>query len=286
MRVTIVGIDGLDYDIVEEMDLRYLKQQFYTKLSIPDECYIKISSTGERTPWTPLCWMAIITGRTPQEELIPEREEIYKNKLIESLRWKLGPYLSRIKGKRKFLRKLGFINSRRRGEKFHTSDGPISRKINTIFNLVDRSINFNIPTYSETFRLKPKKKIDGKELLGYMNKESDLMKEYTLSVLNRKADYDLFMTYTRILDGYGHQSFRTEIFYNHYRMMDLFMKEVSEKIDEALLIISDHGFQKLEYTKSGGKHSDEAYFSSNTQITTKIDSLLDVYNVVHSLINQ
>ena len=39
MRVTIIGIDGLDYNIVGAMELKNLEQEHCGKLTIPKECY-------------------------------------------------------------------------------------------------------------------------------------------------------------------------------------------------------------------------------------------------------
>ena len=43
--------------------------------------------------------------------------------------------------------------------------------------------------------------------------------------------------------------------------MDLFVHEIEQQVDGLLLICSDHGFQKLEGAKTGGRHSDHAFYS-------------------------
>jgi len=277
VKVTIIGIDGLEYEIVEELDLRNLKQKQYGRLSIPDECYRELTS-GDRSPWTPLCWMTILTGTLPPEEYRQTKARSYKNPLIEGLKRSIGGYLGFIKGKREVLKKLGIKQAQMGGKLVRKA---MTRNMHTIFDLSDRSMDFNVPTYSESFSLKPLDKMkEERELLKFVDEEDELMKRYVLSVVGRKADYDLFMAYTRILDHYGHQMFRTEAFYHRYRMMDLFIRELSPKVEGLLLLVSDHGFTELEGTKHGGKHSDFAFYSTNMRVDTPMKSLLDVYPLV------
>jgi hypothetical protein len=277
MKVTILGIDGLDYDVVEDLNLRHLKQEIYGKLTIPPECYRELAS-GVMTPWTPLCWMSILTGEIPPSHLSTPRSIRYDNKLLESLRWRLGKHLGFIRRKRKIIERMGFKDGT---EKRLLKEQIDVRNTSSIFDLTAETIDFHVPTYSETFRLKPKKKIsDRRELLPFVDEEFELMKKFMLSVIGRRADYDLFMVYTRVLDNYGHQMFRTEQYNYRYRLMDLFVREVSDKVGGLLLIVSDHGFEELENTVYGGKHSDFAFYSINKDLGTPMNSILDVYGLV------
>ena len=62
--------------------------------------------------------------------------------------------------------------------------------------------------------------------------------------------------------------------------MDLFIHEIKQKVDGLLIICSDHGFRRLEGTKTGGRHSDHAFYSLSQGMDVKMDSLLDVYPLV------
>ena len=106
LRVTIIGIDGLDYDVVEAMELKNLQQRIHGKLGIPIECYREVGK-GVHSPWTPLCWMSIITGQIPPEKFRQERKKVYSNEIIDWSRRNFGKYLGFIRGKRKFLMKSG-----------------------------------------------------------------------------------------------------------------------------------------------------------------------------------
>ncbi|KON29267.1 hypothetical protein AC482_06960 [miscellaneous Crenarchaeota group-15 archaeon DG-45] len=277
MRVTIIGIDGLDHDVVEELDLRNLKQRVHGRLAIPDECYREIAS-GDRSPWTPLCWMTILTGALPPEEYRQARARSYRNPLVEGLKRRLGRSLAFMQGKRNLLQKVGIRQARMGGR---LSRGAVSKGMNTIFDLAERSMDFNVPTYSDTFSLKPLHDAhEERELLRFVDEEHELMERFVLSVLGRGAEYDLLMAYTRVLDHFGHQMYRTEAFYHRYRMMDLFIHELAPKVEGLLLIVSDHGFTGLEGTAHGGKHSDHATYSMNLPMDTPMNSLLDVYPLV------
>ncbi|MCW3991708.1 MAG: alkaline phosphatase family protein [Candidatus Bathyarchaeota archaeon] len=277
MRVTIIGIDGLDHGIIEELDLRNLKQRLHGRLTIPDECYRGLAS-GDRSPWTPLCWMTILTGTLPPEEYRQTRARSYKNPIVEGLKRRFGGALGFIRGKREFLQKIGISQARMGGL---LSRGAVSRSMSTIFDLTEKSIDFNVPTYSDAFSLKPLHGArEEKELLRFVDEEHELMERFVFSVMGRGAEYDLLMAYTRILDHYGHQMYRTEAFYHRYRMMDLFIHELASKVEGLLLIVSDHGFTELEDTTYGGRHSDHASYSMNLPMDTPMNSLLDVYPLV------
>ena len=106
------------------------------------------------------------------------------------------------------------------------------------------------------------------------------MKLYTRSVLRGRADYDLFMAYTRVLDSYGHQIYRTKAYYHRYELMDLFIRDIARDVEGLLLIVSDHGFRQLEGTKLGGEHSDHAFYSSNMSLDKSMNAITDVYDLV------
>jgi hypothetical protein len=277
LRVTIIGIDGLDYDIVEEMDLKNLKQTVYGKLTIPRECYREISK-DVFSPWTPLCWMSIITGKVPSEEYHQARRRVYSNSLLEFFRRKIGKYLRFWGGKRKILMKTGFKLS-----KYEMVETPYIRSMDTIFDLAKEVIEINIPSYSKDYTLRPfGEEREGVEHLKLFDKEDAYIKNYIKSVLRSNRDYDLFMSYMRAIDHYGHQKFGTKDLFNRYKLMDFFINEIKDSVEGLLLICSDHGFQQLEGTRTGGRHSDYAFYSINIDLGCKMDSLMDIYSCVEN----
>lgn len=275
MRVTIIGIDGLDYDVVEALELRNLQQEVCGKLSIPRECFREIGK-GVYSPWTPLCWMSIVTGQVPPEELRQEKKKVYSNEGLDWVRRNFGKHLGFMRGKRKVLMRYGVELS-----KYKMVETPFIRDMDTIFDLAEKSIDFNIPSYSEGYTLRPfGTEAEGLEHLELFDREDKLVKKFVRSILNRDSDYDLFMAYMRAIDHYGHQKFGTRDFFNRYKLMDVFIHEIKQKVDGLLLICSDHGFQQLEGTKTGGRHSDYAFYSLSHDVDVKMDSLLDLYPLV------
>jgi hypothetical protein len=279
LRVTIIGIDGLDYNIVDALKLGNLQQKKYGKLTIPIECYREIGK-GVFSPWTPLCWMSIITGQIPPEEFRQEKKRVYSNEIIDWARRNFGKYLGFIKGKRKILMKSGVKLS-----KYKMVETPYIRNMKTIFDFSEKVIDFNIPSYSEGYTLRPfGKEAEGLEHLRLFDREDKLVKKYIKSVLWRRPEYDIFMSYLRAIDHYGHQKFLTKDYFNRYRLMDFFIHEIKEKIDGMLLICSDHGFERLEGTRTGGKHSDYAFYSLNIETDVEMNSLLDIYPLVERVL--
>lgn len=274
MKITVLGIDGLDFGIVEEMDLENLKQKRYGKLEIPEECYIHIGRK-DAVPWTPLCWMTIITGRIPPSKFLEQIPRVLKNPVIERVRKSLGF----IKGKARTLEKIGF-----RPHKW--TWGNVSRRYETIFCLAEKSLDFNVPTYSEDWTFSPGKKREAgiKEYLKSINEEYWRIRDTLFSILEEEQEYDILMTYIGILDAYGHCFYGHEKYYQKYIDVDEFVGRVRENVDGMFLLVSDHGFEKLEGVSSGGKHSDYAFYSTNiSSFNTEMKDLTDVFSLVKEM---
>ena len=59
MKVLILGIDALEYSLVEEWDLKHLKQREYGKIIVP-------IYGGGGEPVTLVVWPCFITGKEPE----------------------------------------------------------------------------------------------------------------------------------------------------------------------------------------------------------------------------
>lgn len=274
MKITVLGIDGLDFGMVKELDLENLKQKRYGKLKIPEECYIHIGRK-DAVPWTPLCWMTIITGRTPPSKYQEQTPTILKNPAMEKIRKSLGF----IKGKARALEKFGF-------RPHQWKWGNVSRRHRTIFDLAKKSLDFNVPTYSEDWILGPvkKRKVELKDYLKFIDDEYWRIRHSLFSILEGKQEYDILMCYMGILDAYGHCFYRHEKYYQKYIDVDEFIGRIRENVDGMLLVVSDHGFEKLEGVSFGGKHSDYAFYSTNiSSFNTEMNDLTDVYGLVKEM---
>ena len=60
MKVLILGIDAIEYDLIEEWNLKNLKQKEYGKIKVP------ITKNLDE-PATEIVWPCFITGKEPEE---------------------------------------------------------------------------------------------------------------------------------------------------------------------------------------------------------------------------
>lgn len=261
--ICLLCIDALEYNLVKELNLKNIMQKQWVKLSIPDECCRNVD--GEFVPYSPYCWESILTGEKPLESI-----KIYKNSMLESVRKKVGSNLNFIKGKRKFLEKIGL--------KYYRVDepNPSSRILNTIFDIFPLHVDFNVPTYSLDYVFNPFKEIDDRELqtlkmLEFVDEEFELFKKFTLLTTSKKLDF--IMTYTRFLDWYGHFRFGTNGYYYRYKLIDLFIRDLSKKFSGTILVLSDHGM-------NDGNHTRHAFFSTNKKLDAP-NSILDIHDLLY-----
>ncbi len=261
--ICLLCIDALEYNLVEELNLKNIMQKQRVKLSIPDECCRNID--GEFVPYSPYCWESILTGEKPRESI-----KVYKNSTVESIRQKIGSNLKFIKGKRKFLEKIGL--------KYYRGDepNPSSRNLNTIFDLFPINVDFNVPTYSKNYVFNPYRKVADRDIqilkmLKFADDEFELMKKFTFLTTSRELDF--LMVYTRILDWYGHFRFGADGYYHRYKLVDLFLSDLSKKFPGTILVLSDHGMKD-------GNHTRYAFFSTNKKMNIP-DSILDIHDLLY-----
>lgn len=270
MKILIVGIDGLEYNVVELLNLKNLKQKTYNKLDIPEECFVE-TDIG-RAPYTPKVWTALLTGEPPIHE---ETRAIikYRNPIIEKIRW--IPILRKVKGKRFLLRKIG-INPKK-----------ITFRINreTFLDKCTPSIYVNIPGVNlweeniiNMFELAGTGKLNALWLV--LNKHTNkIFKEFEKKAV--KSDYKVAMMYINSLDIVSHlcwfKCFDRVI--KLYKKIDRKVGQLLKKLDyDISLIISDHG---MEGSPDGvsGKHSHHLFYSINIDHRFK-----DIYEIPNKII--
>lgn len=66
MRVFILGLDELKYNIVAENKLENLKQKEYGKPGLPRQVIVRLKEE-DPTPCTPSVWSPTLTSRLPKE---------------------------------------------------------------------------------------------------------------------------------------------------------------------------------------------------------------------------
>ena len=67
MKCVILGLDGLEYNIVERLKLKNIMQEEYGKVKLPKECFKEVATMDSIhfEPWTPLVWHSFLTGKLP-----------------------------------------------------------------------------------------------------------------------------------------------------------------------------------------------------------------------------
>lgn len=270
MRVFVVGIDGLEYDLVEELNLRNIKQVEYGKVILP--LVPKLA--------TPILWATFITGTLKHGV---QGFTVRRNPLIKfggNLRERLqiNPHSAPVWLLRKILLKVG------------VSTSPVDKRdlqAKTMFNYAADPIAVSIPAYNEwesihRMRLKyPFVRLVGKhdekkarECIETNWKIFRRKMSYVSEALDRN-DWDLLMVHFLILDTIGHLHwYRPGKFRDAYRFMNSAVDELLSKVkDQLVLIVSDHGMKK-------GVHTHYAFYSSNVPLGLKNPKLTDFHDII------
>ncbi|NJE46080.1 hypothetical protein E3E35_01375 [Thermococcus sp. GR7] len=263
-RIIILGIDGLEYDLVREWNLKYLQQRAFTKTDLSDFEVIV----------TPPIWASMLTGKKIpeiEEPFIRRQKFIAKKGNITRVRtpWyvKLGAKILPLP----IRRMLGdWITS----NPFEATYDYLlkNKKYPTIFDYFDKTWTNGIPSYGRNVsnpetKAAMREAIKGnlKPLVEYAMMTYKQDRRALFDALDR--DYKLIFWYTPFLDEISHFYIRKKLkLMNLYFDVNKLVKEVSEKLDEGdvLYIISDHGMEPIPGDPRGGDHSDHGFFSSNT----------------------
>lgn len=272
-----MGLDALEYTLVEQFRLTNLKQLEYGKVDISS--FKKIL--------TPMIWTSFITGLSPKEHGVTA---FYKwdEKWARWLRnFSASIGLGRIKEKGRILEKFGLAHRR-----IHEDKDLKERGIKTIFDYAEHPIAFSVPSYNEepsasafhkTDLLKGyyDGKVTGEEVKKRVWSSFERRKRNLTETLDRDKKWDLLMFYEHgATDLLGH-IFRGNLteMWEIYVQMDLFLKEVKEKIgDETFtLVVSDHGMKPVGRY---GVHSSYAFYSSNIPLNLNFPKITDFKDII------
>ncbi|MFW6121636.1 MAG: alkaline phosphatase family protein [Petrotogales bacterium] len=287
-KVLILGIDALEYDLVEQWDLKNLKQKEYGKTELP--------LVPGQEPVTVIIWPCFITGCMPKEmgystlHVFPQPLQHVVDTVFPFFRRFLIDYeaedrAEKKKGKQGFLDKIaGRIDS------LGLSHKPTRRDIraSTVFDNPNfRSVHLHVPVYDDdAFPEHRGKTIDAvsdkmvRSVIELNHKQEFNHRTKEVFDWIEKDDWDLFMQYFFLLDGVQH------VFYNNvkkiakfYVMFDEFVGKVKQKIDDdtLLLIVSDHGQKK-------GIHTDHGFYSVNKPLGLKNPKLIDFKWIIEDIL--
>jgi len=264
-KIVVLGIDALEYDLVEEWDLKYLKQKSYCKTDLSDFDVVI----------TPLIWGAMLTGGK-----IKEIEDIFlKRAKLESIK---GTTLKK-RQKQYWFAKIAakilpspiknFVSKKFIPDPFKkTYNFILVRDYTTIFDFFGKVWHNGVPAYNRNVSTKKIKELMEKgvkgDIMPLFNYSVQLYKEEKEELLRAlKDDYELIFWYTPSLDEIEHFFInRKAKLLGIYLELNSLAKTVKEQLGDKdiLYIVSDHGMIPIKDHPRGGDHSDHGFFSSNT----------------------
>lgn len=260
-KIVILGLDALEYNLVEKWNLNGLRQGEYGKIKVPIN-----KDIGH--PISPEVWGSFLTGKhiTGME---------FERSGVRETIWKTLAFLHKHTG-------LSFGLARRvRGASRFPE---LNQK--TFLDLTN-SLEINAPYYSFdhasmeimhrfTIRTRSAEQIR-KELYSLFKKRK---KQFITAVRKQLQNVDLIFGYTHVLDDIQHFFYsRPDQIEKFYRKLDEFVSFIKTLLPYSTLfvIVSDHGFSLKE-----GTHSDYAFYSSNKPISPKPSSITDFFTIFTS----
>jgi len=292
MRILILGIDALEYDLVEEWDLKHLKQVEYGKTKVP-------IVEGWKEPATVIVWPCFITGKKDPKEMgydspilfnqpmklffdyvhRPIRNFIFSKNYVEDISEK-GTDQKILNVFKEVTKKTGLTRSPKRGD----------IKAKTMFeNKNYKSIHLHVPVYDEEMDTLERWKIfdvfDGKMDM------KDFIKGYKKEYLKRcdellylldKKNWNLMMMYWFYLDAIQHALFKDKMkIMDSYMMFNDFVGKIKNKLskDDMILIISDHGQKK-------GIHTTYGFYSCSKKLGLKNPHISDFKDIIEKKLSK
>lgn len=274
MRVFILAIDGLEYNLVKGWRLKGLQQKVYGW----------VDASQFKLLLTPIIWASFITGKPPESHGIKSWWTVSSNSRLDHLfhlfRRKV-PIIREMSGW-KLRRLLNFFGLNVRPPQ--VSD--LRREgLVTIFDYASKPIVIDVPSYNERTdtRERYSKAMDG----GLATYENELWRVHTERVRRimdgLSNDWDLFMAWVDLADQMGHLWMGR----NRLKMLKTYisLETLAQRIKQNLpdntlfLIASDHGMET-----SGIQHSNRAFYSFNMHVGWRPQSIMDYANFIRSLL--
>jgi hypothetical protein len=296
MKVCIIALDALEYELVQTFYCENLKQKQYGKIDLTE--FKQQSPTGE--PFTPVIWSSFITGKMPTQTGITI-ERVHSNPVLEAVRklligfgladeivntlsiqrkdWIkekiLRPIGLRARGRAKF---IGVKEAWKTEEEYYRK-----MKLGTIFDFSKNPIVVAMPAFKrysnvrarETAESLIKGRITREE---FAQQEIDFFdKEINEAFILSQKNWDLFVFYTKIIDYVGHfLAWDKRTMWHLYERADKFVEEFTKKVgrNTFILVISDHGMKRT------GMHSDHAFYSTNSLLSLEKPKITDFYRII------
>jgi hypothetical protein len=279
MKVFILALDGLSFELVNKWNLKYLKQEQYGHI-------LSIINRRHGEPLSPQVWGSFITGKIQDID----DWQVY-TKPVNWIRWNtpIGRIrgsswlISKTFGKKVFIPVLNLIKHQKKFvEKEKLKGVPI-------FDTVQNSIAVNVPLYnldSEWLFGCTRKILEGDihSFQKHVINNAELMIQETISRI--PENWDLFMTWIPVADQMGHVFIsRPRKMRDLYNNLNMLAYNISSRLPHNCLfvIISDHGM-KISSDGISGQHSNYAFYSLNKNVSWEPQKITDFYDFVKSTV--
>jgi len=228
-------------------------------------------SDGLITPFTPVMWKQILTGRC-EADSPSQKPDRYKSQYIN---WLLRRKI--VRDSYKFILSTGLLTRgiplRSGFDRKNILEGEES-----ILTVAKSPLILQNPVLAEvkwagikTGEFKP---------FEILEKFVEIFEEERVEVLNRVDEaWDLCIFYTKLLDTSGHLLWgRDDQMEKYYKKIEELAGEIRVSLpsDTVMITISDHGIELLEGSSIGGRHSHHAYISFNHPTEIPED-----FNILH-----
>ena len=279
-KIIVLGIDGLEYNLVKEWQLKNIMQKKYCKIDLSDYNVIV----------TPPIWGSMLTGKIDKEVIkvwVKLAEVLGGDKNIKQKWWTkfgiiLPPSVNFWIWDHIFTPIIG-------GDPFKTTANyVIEKNERNIFEFFKTTWNNGIPSYGRNVSTPTHKKLTENAIAGdkapYRKHIINQYKEDKSQLFStlKKQEFEFIFWYTTLLDNIGHMDMGNPVLnmMKHYLEINDLVGKVKEICPSSIIyVISDHGMERMELKKSAwGMHSRHGYFSSNTGET--IDKPYHFYELI------
>lgn len=279
MKICIIAIDGLEYNLVKSWRLKGLQQEVFGYVDVSDM----------KTLLTPIIWASFITGVPPSVHGIKSWWGVSSNSSLNSLFYWIRYNFPLIKNLSQWrLRKIASL--------FGVSVRPpqkndLTKKgLQTIFDFAEKPVVIDVPSYNESadVRSRYSKAMDG-GIKEYEKEIWTVHKERIAKIMHKlDTDFDLFMAWIDLGDQMGHlwMGKNKAKMLKTYISLESLVQRIKEELSEdtLCLIVSDHGMESSSMKEP--MHSNRAFFSFNIDVGWRPNSIMDYANFIKDIMSK
>lgn len=273
--IFILGIDCLDYELVERLNLNNIKQSEYGRINVP----INIK---RNIPLSPEVWASFLIGENISKDFVSSSYYINAIKrVMEFLQIDLDKGL---------LKKIKIFSYMKLGFNSPNRFGVLKEK--TFLDLT-KSYEINVPFYNfdnKTFDvgyLFGTSKLSIVQAIKEINSTYEMRKGQIIDEIENINNSDVVFAFIHATDMLQHLLFtRISEVEKYYIDLDNYVSFLKRKLEKSFedfifIIISDHGFDF-----NLGTHSKYAFYSSNVNLIPKPENITDFYGIILDIVDK